>query len=52
MGPSFMDYIVYRANYIFRPAALVVDMNSNPSAVENGNAPLSEAPMSPARQSQ
>ncbi|MFO0588126.1 MAG: alpha/beta fold hydrolase [Polyangiaceae bacterium] len=35
MGPSFGDYIVYGANYIFRPAALTVDMNSNPSAVKN-----------------
>ncbi len=35
MGPSFGDYIVYGANYIFRPAALTVDLNSNPSAVKN-----------------
>lgn len=35
MGPSFGDYIVYGANYLFRPAALVVDMNSDPSAVKN-----------------
>jgi alpha-beta hydrolase superfamily lysophospholipase len=35
MGPSFGDYIVYGANYIFRPAALTVDMNSDPSAVKN-----------------
>lgn len=35
MGPSFWDYIVYAANYIFRPAALTVDMNSDPSAVKN-----------------
>lgn len=35
MGPTFGDYIVYGANYVFRPAALTVDMNSNPSAVKN-----------------
>lgn len=35
MGPSFGDYLVYGANYVFRPAALTVDMNSNPSAVKN-----------------
>lgn len=35
MGPTFGDYIVYAANYIFRPAALTVDMNSKPSAVKN-----------------
>ncbi len=35
MGPSFCDYVVYGANYIFRPAALTVDMNSKPSAMKN-----------------
>lgn len=35
MGPSFCDYVVYGANYVFRPAALTVDMNSNPSVVKN-----------------
>ncbi len=35
MGPSFGDYVVYGANYIFRPAALTVDMNSDPSAVKD-----------------
>lgn len=35
MGPSFGDYIVYAANVIFRPAALTVDMNSDPSAVKH-----------------
>lgn len=35
MGPSFWDYVVYAANYVFRPAALTVDMNGNPSAVKN-----------------
>ena len=35
MGPSFGDYVVYGANYVFRPAALTVDMNSDPSAVKN-----------------
>jgi len=35
MGPSFGDYVVYGANYVFRSSALTVDMNSNPSAVKN-----------------
>lgn len=35
MGPSFGDYVVYGTNYVFRPAALTVDMNSKPSAVKN-----------------
>lgn len=35
MGPSFTDYIVYAANFVFRPSALTVDMNSNPSAAKN-----------------
>ncbi|MFZ5444192.1 MAG: alpha/beta fold hydrolase [Myxococcota bacterium] len=34
MGPSFGDYLVYAANFLFRPAALTVDMNSRPDAVE------------------
>lgn len=33
MGPSFGDYIRYGLNFVFRPAALTVDMNSDPSAV-------------------
>lgn len=35
MGPSFCDYFVYAANYIFRSSALTVDMNRNPEAVKN-----------------
>ncbi|MGC4118611.1 MAG: alpha/beta fold hydrolase [Myxococcales bacterium] len=35
MGPSFGDYVVYAANYLFRPSALTVDLNSHPSAVKN-----------------
>ena len=35
MGPSFGDYVVYAANYVFRPAALTVDMNSDPSAAKD-----------------
>lgn len=35
MGPSFRDYVVYGVNYILRPAALTVDMNSKPSTVKN-----------------
>ncbi len=35
LGPTFGDYFTYAANAIFRPAALTVDMNSNPSLVEN-----------------
>ncbi len=35
MGPSLGDYIAYGANYLFRPAALTVDMNNDPSAVKN-----------------
>lgn len=34
MGPTFADYFVYAANYVFRPAALTVDMNRSPSSVE------------------
>lgn len=33
MGPTFSDYIAYAANFVFRPAALTVDMNRNPSAI-------------------
>lgn len=35
MGPSFCDYVVYATNFVFRPAALTVDMNSNPAAIEH-----------------
>lgn len=35
MGPSFCDYVVYATNYVFRPSALTVDMNSNPAAIEH-----------------
>ncbi len=35
MTPSFGDYVVYAANYLFRPAALTTDMNSKPSAVKD-----------------
>lgn len=35
MGPSFGDYVVYGANYVFRPSALTVDMNSRPAAVKH-----------------
>lgn len=35
MGPTFGDYVVYAANYLFRPAALTVDMNSQPLAVRD-----------------
>ena len=34
MGPTFADYVVYAANYVFRPSALTVDMNRSPSSVE------------------
>jgi alpha-beta hydrolase superfamily lysophospholipase len=37
MGPSFWDYLVFGANAVFRPSALIVDMNSNPSAVKNAD---------------
>ncbi|MDP1823399.1 MAG: alpha/beta fold hydrolase [Archangium sp.] len=33
MGPTFGDYVTYAANFVFRPAALTVDMNRDPSAV-------------------
>jgi alpha-beta hydrolase superfamily lysophospholipase len=33
MGPTFGDYLTYAANFVFRPAALTVDMNRNPSAI-------------------
>ncbi len=33
MGPSARDYFVYALNFIFRPWALTVDMNREPSAV-------------------
>lgn len=35
MGPSFGDYLVYAANYVFRSSAITVDMNSRPSAVKD-----------------
>lgn len=35
MGPSVGDYFAYAANFLFRPSALTVDMNSNPAAVQN-----------------
>lgn len=34
MGPTFGDYVVYAANYLFRPSTLTVDMNRSPSSVE------------------
>lgn len=34
MGPSFGDYVKYAMNLVFRPSALTVDLNSNPSAIE------------------
>ena len=37
MGPTFCDYLVYATNYLLRPAALTVDMNSNPEAVREAN---------------
>lgn len=37
MGPSLGDYFVFGANWLFRPSALTVDMNSNPAAVENAD---------------
>lgn len=33
MGPTFGDYVTYAANLVFRPTALTVDMNRNPSAI-------------------
>lgn len=33
MGPTFGDYLAYAANFVFRPAALTVDMNRDPSAI-------------------
>lgn len=33
MGPSFTDYVSFGFNYVFRPSALTVDMNSRPEAV-------------------
>lgn len=38
MGPSFGDYLVYAANAVFRPAALTVDMNSNPASATDPDA--------------
>lgn len=35
MGPSFGDYFVFGANFLFRSSALTVDMNSRPEAVKN-----------------
>ena len=35
MGPTFGDYVVYAANAVFRPAALTVDMNRDPSKVKD-----------------
>ena len=35
MGPSFGDYFVYGANFLFRSSALTVDMNSRPELVKN-----------------
>ena len=35
MTPSFGDYVVYAANYLFRPSALTTDMNSKPSAIHD-----------------
>lgn len=34
MTPTFSDYVRFGWNYLFRPAALTVDMNSKPEAVE------------------
>lgn len=33
MRPTVGDYFTYAANFVFRPAALTVDMNRNPSAI-------------------
>lgn len=33
MGPTVGDYLTYAANFVFRPAALTVDMNRDPSAI-------------------
>lgn len=33
MGPSAKDYVVYALNYVLRPSALTVDMNSSPERV-------------------
>lgn len=33
LGPTFGDYLTYAANFVFRPAALTVDMNRDPSAI-------------------
>lgn len=33
MGPTFGDYLAYGANFVFRPAALTVDMNRSPSGI-------------------
>lgn len=35
MSPSFFDYVGFAFNYVFRRAALTVDMNSRPHAVED-----------------
>lgn len=34
MGPTFRDYVAFAANAVFRRAALTVDMNRSPSAVQ------------------
>jgi acylglycerol lipase len=35
MGPTFGDYVTFAFNWLFRRAALTVDMNSHPEAVRN-----------------
>jgi acylglycerol lipase len=33
MGPSIFEYIAYGMDYVFRPSALTVDMNGDPSRI-------------------
>lgn len=35
LGPSCGDYVVYATNYVFRPSALTVDLNSSPAAIQH-----------------
>jgi alpha-beta hydrolase superfamily lysophospholipase len=37
LAPTFCDYVAFAANSVFRPAALTVDMNSRPEAVQDAD---------------